>query len=49
MNLNEIECEGVDWIKLARDRDNWGAHYILAGETMVCVLSLSQNFHANFT
>jgi hypothetical protein len=23
--LREIGCEGVDWIHLAQDRDQWGA------------------------
>jgi hypothetical protein len=25
MDLSEIGCGGVDWIGLARDRDNWRA------------------------
>jgi hypothetical protein len=24
-NLTETQCEGADWIKLARDRDRWPA------------------------
>ena len=23
MNLQEVECGDVDWIKLAQDRDRW--------------------------
>jgi hypothetical protein len=23
MNLQEVGCEGMDWIELAQDRDNW--------------------------
>ena len=23
MDLQEVECEGVDWIELAQDRDRW--------------------------
>jgi hypothetical protein len=25
MDLREIECEGVDWMHLAEDRDQWQA------------------------
>jgi hypothetical protein len=25
MNLQEVECVGMDWIGLARDRDRWRA------------------------
>jgi len=25
MDLQEVGCEGMDWIDLARDRDWWGA------------------------
>ena len=25
MNLKVIECEGVDWINLAHDEENWCA------------------------
>ena len=25
MDLQELECEGVDWIELAEDRDRWRA------------------------
>ena len=24
-NLKEMECEGLDWIELAQDRDRWRA------------------------
>jgi len=23
MNLQEVECRGVDWIEVAQDRDRW--------------------------
>jgi hypothetical protein len=23
MDLKEVECEGMDWIELAQDRDRW--------------------------
>ena len=25
MDLQEVECEGMDWIDLAQDRDRWQA------------------------
>jgi hypothetical protein len=25
MDLQEVECEGMDWIELAQDRDRWQA------------------------
>jgi len=25
MDLQEVGCRGMDWIKLAQDRDRWGA------------------------
>jgi len=25
MNLQEVGCEGVDWIQLAQERDRWQA------------------------
>ena len=26
MDLQEVGCEGMDWIDLAQDRDKWLAH-----------------------
>jgi hypothetical protein len=26
MDLQEVGCGGVDWIKLAKDRDRWWGH-----------------------
>ena len=31
MDLQEVGCEGLDWIELAQDRDRWRA---LEGEVM---------------
>jgi len=25
MDLQEVECAGIDWIELAQDRDRWWA------------------------
>jgi hypothetical protein len=25
MDLQDVECEGMDWIELAQDRDRWWA------------------------
>jgi hypothetical protein len=25
MDLQEVECEGMDWIEVAQDRGRWGA------------------------
>jgi hypothetical protein len=25
MDLQEVECRGMDWIELAKDRDKWHA------------------------
>ena len=25
MDLQEVGCEGMDWIELAQDRDRWGS------------------------
>jgi hypothetical protein len=25
MDLDEVGCEGMDWIRLVQDRDRWGA------------------------
>jgi hypothetical protein len=25
MDIQEVECEGMDWIELAQDRDKWQA------------------------
>jgi len=25
MDLQDVGCEGIDWIKLAQDRDRWRA------------------------
>ena len=29
MNLQEVECGGIDWIGVARDRDMWRAFVCL--------------------
>jgi hypothetical protein len=30
MDLKELECEGMHWIYLAKDRDKWWAHVTTA-------------------
>ena len=42
MDLQEVGCEGMDWIKLAEDRDRWQA--LVNGEMNLWVPYNAGNF-----
>jgi hypothetical protein len=56
MDLQEVGCGGMDWIKLAHDRDRWWAlaneiasvDFDVADEVLMYILNLPHSFIHSF-
>ena len=42
MELQEVGCDGKDWIELAQDRDGW--HAFVTAVTNLCAPQNAENF-----